>query len=273
MARSPDWAIRPSVGLHLVSPLHNGLHRGGPSVRRSGRIGRLGHSEQIGSLATKSHLTGNAACIVGSIRLFRLISFVSVDTESARLKLKRLVSGENQVMAGTINRLCVATPTSEDARRAKRSVHRFANLVGKPNKAGNLIKRSFSIRVSDEKKGQKKTETSEQIDMPASAIMLLQSILRYMAQGKSVMLVSVGAELTTQQAADILNVSRPYLVKLIKSEKIPYRLVGSHRRILHKDLLEYKKKAEAESMQALKELSELTEEMQDIILPGEDDAD
>ncbi|MEL7075250.1 MAG: excisionase family DNA-binding protein [Cyanobacteria bacterium J06648_1] len=69
------------------------------------------------------------------------------------------------------------------------------------------------------------------------------------------------AELSTQQAANFLNVSRPYLIKLLESEEIPYRKVGKHRRILAKDLYEYKAATDAKRSQSLDELTALTEEL------------
>ena len=69
------------------------------------------------------------------------------------------------------------------------------------------------------------------------------------------------AELSTQQAANLLNVSRSYLIKLLESEEILYRKVGKHRRILAKDLYEYKSDIDARRSQSLDELSTLTEEL------------
>lgn len=69
------------------------------------------------------------------------------------------------------------------------------------------------------------------------------------------------AELSTQQAANFLNVSRPYLIKLLESEEIPYRKVGKHRRVSAKNLYEYKAEIDEKRSQSLDELTALTEEL------------
>jgi DNA binding domain, excisionase family len=87
--------------------------------------------------------------------------------------------------------------------------------------------------------------------LPEAALPLLLSVLREMGNGKEVAVVATDAEVTTQQAADFLNVSRPYVVKLLEEGKIPFRSVGPRRRVLLEDLLAYKAREEAERHRGL----------------------
>jgi excisionase family DNA binding protein len=94
----------------------------------------------------------------------------------------------------------------------------------------------------------------------ATAIMFAQ-ILDLLGQGRGVQIMPKEAELTTQQAADMLNVSRPYLINLLESRKIPFRKVGRHRRITFEALMEYKRQDDLERRAAADDLTELSEEL------------
>lgn len=92
--------------------------------------------------------------------------------------------------------------------------------------------------------------------LPREALALLRDLLSEMAQGHAVSIVPTHAELTTQQAANFLNVSRPHVVKLLEDGLLPYHRVGTHRRIRYLDLVEYKERRLAQSEAALDALAE-----------------
>jgi excisionase family DNA binding protein len=101
----------------------------------------------------------------------------------------------------------------------------------------------------------------ETIEIPAAALRLLVGILNEMAEGHAVTLVPTQAELTTQEAADFLNVSRPYLIGLLEEGQIPFHKTGTHRRVLFGELLAYKTQTQEKRRQALQELTALSQEL------------
>jgi excisionase family DNA binding protein len=91
--------------------------------------------------------------------------------------------------------------------------------------------------------------------LPKAATDLLYHLLTEMAAGNAVTIIPVHAELTTQEAADHLNVSRPYLVRILEEGQIPFRMVGTHRRIRFADLDAYRIRAEEARQKAMDELA------------------
>lgn len=99
------------------------------------------------------------------------------------------------------------------------------------------------------------------VTLPASAVRMLVSILEEMARGNAVTLIPVHAELTTQQAADMLNISRPSLIQLLEENKIVHRRVGTHRRVSFESLMKYKRQQELARRKALAELAAYDQEL------------
>lgn len=97
---------------------------------------------------------------------------------------------------------------------------------------------------------------STTIQVPSSVFRMLLTILTQMASGNAVSIIPVHKELTTQEAADLLNVSRPFFIQLLEAGKIPFRKVGTRRKVLFRDLIEYKKRDDAARSKILDKLAE-----------------
>ncbi|MEM8719044.1 MAG: excisionase family DNA-binding protein [Cyanobacteria bacterium P01_G01_bin.39] len=142
----------------------------------------------------------------------------------------------------------IPIPTEADIQLSTQSSRVLASLT-------NSHQETQKITVESE------SGKEESLLIPSVAYELLIDILSQISQGNAVTLVPVQAELSTQQAANLLNVSRPYLIKLLESNEIPYRKIGKHRRILAQDLYQYKADIDAKRSQSLDELAALTEEL------------
>lgn len=104
-------------------------------------------------------------------------------------------------------------------------------------------------------------EEKSVLKIPTRALELLQNILTHVANGQEITLMPQHTELSTQQAADILNVSRPFFVGLLERNELPYHKVGTHRRVYLEDVLTYKANINTKRQQVLKELAEQAQEL------------
>ncbi len=100
------------------------------------------------------------------------------------------------------------------------------------------------------------------VPLPARAVALIYEVLEAMANRTPMSLIPRDAELTTQQAADYLNVSRPHLIRQLEANKLQYRKVGSHRRVRFTDLIDYERACRHEQKQALVDLNEETKRLE-----------
>jgi excisionase family DNA binding protein len=142
-----------------------------------------------------------------------------------------------------------ASPPSEAvAAKAKEAARVLAPLLDKLKKA-----KAKEVTIHPEAGNGKTAPIS--VTVPVEAFQLFFQILSMTASGNAVTLVPIHAELTTQEAAAILNVSRPYLIKLLKEEKLAYRTVGTHRRIRFEHLLKYMREEEARRKKAVDQLA------------------
>ncbi len=129
-------------------------------------------------------------------------------------------------------------PTEEDAKLAKESSQILALYT-------EVEKPEIIIRTDE--------MNTQAIAIPESGFLMLVEILEQMAQGRAVSLVSFPAELTTQEAANILEVSHPYLVELLESGEIPSQTVETRQQVRYEDVLEYKNQIEEKRRQTLDE--------------------
>jgi excisionase family DNA binding protein len=144
--------------------------------------------------------------------------------------------------------LLLDTPTGPPPTPADATLAREAGVLLK-----RVVGKRPGVRLRLELEGSE--PDGEAVVLPEAATRLLLHILDEMANGNAVALVPMHAELTTQQAADMLNVSRPFLVRLIEEGRLPHRKVGTHRRVSVDDLTAYRRRAEAEREAALAELA------------------
>lgn len=99
------------------------------------------------------------------------------------------------------------------------------------------------------------------VRIPTSALRLLVEVLTQIGQGNAVSIIPIHAELTTQEAADVLNVSRPFLVQLLEKGDMPFHKIGTHRRVRYQDVIEYKKRIDTERRKALDQLAAEAQEL------------
>jgi len=95
----------------------------------------------------------------------------------------------------------------------------------------------------------------ETVVLPEAAFQLLRKVVHHLANDEAVSVIPISRELTTQQAADLLNVSRPYLIQLLDRDEIPYHRTGTHRRIRLDHLLDYKRRRDADRREGLRQLT------------------
>jgi len=138
----------------------------------------------------------------------------------------------------------VDLPVQEERDRARDALRELAPLRSR---------RLVHVRSED-------PDREVDVVLPARIFDALLELLRHTAEGNAVTLVPVHAELTTQQAADLLNVSRPHLVKLLEEGAIPFHRTGRHRRVLAKDLFAFRDRRREESREAFEELAAISQD-------------
>jgi len=135
-----------------------------------------------------------------------------------------------------------ALPSAEDIALARESGRVLSSFLKTRSET-----QEFDFR---DDKGAVKT-----VAIPTSALRLLLTVLTEIGQGNAVSIIPIHAELTTQEAADVLNVSRPFLIQLLEKGDIPFHKTGTHRRVRYQDVMAYKNNVDSARRQALEELA------------------
>jgi excisionase family DNA binding protein len=133
-----------------------------------------------------------------------------------------------------------------------------------PNKHDRTLAKASSLTLAKHLQEDMKLNlpnSNESLTLPASVVRLLQTILSEMALGNSVALTPLEAELSTKQAAELLYVSRPFLIKLLEQKEIPFRKVGTHRRVMLQDVIAYKQRIDGKRRAVLHKLAEQAQEL------------
>ncbi|MEW6168639.1 MAG: helix-turn-helix domain-containing protein [Pseudomonadota bacterium] len=144
------------------------------------------------------------------------------------------------------NRRPPRLPPEEEIAQAKAASRQLARLLPKGHKSLRL--------VTDDNR-------HEMITIPPGALRLMVDVLTQLGQGRGVTIIPEKAELTTQEVADYLNVSRPYVVKLIESGKLPARTVGTRRRVAFEDLVRFDEADRKARRAALDEIARIDQEL------------
>ncbi len=138
----------------------------------------------------------------------------------------------------------IRLPTEQEVEAAKQSSRTLA-------KYADADRVQLSIKVNN--------QVTDDLILSGQQMQLLLHILAETAQGNAVSIMPIHAELSTQEAANILNVSRPHLVKLLEQGELKFHKIGSHRRILAQDLMTYKKQLQTQRHNTLDELTALSQ--------------
>ena len=141
----------------------------------------------------------------------------------------------------------VVMPKARDISLAMRSSKELAALVSRKRADVRVVAQSDHKKI--------------ELILPFPAVKMLLHILTQMSEGNSLTLIPIHAELSTQEAANLLNISRPFLIKLLEKGEIAFHRVGTHRRILFKDIQSYKTKQTTVSNRALQRLTDQAQQL------------
>lgn len=125
----------------------------------------------------------------------------------------------------------------------------------------DAVRRLESLLADDAARTQLIAPDGQRLELPESVSAALRRIIPILSQGDAVAVVPIHKDLTTRQAADLLNVSRPFLIKLLDEGEIPYTKVGTHRRIRLQDVAAYKADRDVKRGEALAQLTRMSQDL------------
>jgi excisionase family DNA binding protein len=140
-------------------------------------------------------------------------------------------------------------PSPEDREKAEKAFQGVASILKAANKSSSL---SLTFAKNDKQ---------STVEIPATAFAMFEEILRRMSEGEAITLIPQNKYFTTQESADFLNVSRPYVVKLLEKGEIPFVKIGKHRRIKAADLFAYARKQNMRTEESLAELAKIAQDL------------
>jgi excisionase family DNA binding protein len=170
---------------------------------------------------------------------------------SMTIKVRCAVFGKEGVFMAVLDGRNYTAPTEKEMSLAEESSKQLARCLNRGTSD------DFSQQITILAGGQH----CESVVVPKAALRLFIDLLGQMAQGNIVTLFPIHAELTTQEAADLINVSRPFLVKQLETGELPFTRLGKHRRVKFQDLMDYKRRIDGLRDQALDELAALDQEL------------
>lgn len=147
-----------------------------------------------------------------------------------------------------MNTLEAKLPSAEEAAIAKASSQELSAFIATKHE-------TLPLSITDSE------GVKHDVEMPVTALKLLVNVLTELGDGNTVKLIPIHAELTTQEGADMLNISRPTFIKLLDEEKIPYHHTGNRRKVKFVDVKTYQERLEAQRRATLDELSALDQEL------------
>lgn len=148
----------------------------------------------------------------------------------------------------TMTHIPQTMPTAEEVALARESGRALSAYL-------QIRSETQQIEIFDDK------GAAHPVRVPMSALRLLVDVLSEIGEGNAVSIIPIHAELTTQETADVLNVSRPHLVHLLERGEIPFHKTGTHRRVRYQDVMAYKERIDGERRKALDELAEQAQEL------------